>query len=306
VKVRVGFGFGTTAAGGLTGRQWLEAIDSLEELRWDSVWCSERIGLGVPDPLAMMAAVAARTTRLKFGPSVLVLPGRNPVLLAKELATIDQLSNGRLVVAFGLGAPVPSEHELFAVARGERGARTDEAVALIKRLWTEDRVTHGGPFYPVRELTLQPRPVQQPHPDVWFGGHSVPALRRTGRLGDGWLPSFVTPEEYKSKADLVREVAAEHGREIDEEHFGALLAYVPERATADPAPILQAFAARRPEVPAEDVLVTGGRSRLGERLREFIEQGASKFVVVPLVPPHDWRAELAELREAVAAPLEAA
>ena len=304
MKVRVGFGFGTTAAGGLDGQQWLDAIDALEELRWDSVWFSERISLGVPDPLAMMAATAARTTRLKFGPSVLVLPGRNPVLLAKELATIDQLSGGRLVVAFGLGAPIPSEHELFGVARGERAARTDEAVALIKRLWTEERVTHDGPFYPVSELTLQPRPVQQPHPDVWFGGHSIPAVRRTGRLGDGWLPSFVTPEEYKPKADLVREVAAEHGREIDEEHFGALIAYVPDDAAADAGPIIQAFAARRPEVPAEDVIVTGGRSELRDRLERFVDQGASKFVVVPLVPPSDWRAELEQLRTSVAAPLE--
>ncbi|MFN2543443.1 MAG: LLM class flavin-dependent oxidoreductase [Actinomycetota bacterium] len=304
MKIRVGFGFGTTAAGDLDGTRWLELIDACEELGWDSVWFSERITLGVPDPLALMAAVAARTSRLKFGPSVLVLPGRNPVLLAKELATIDQLSGGRLVVAFGLGAPSPSEHELFMVPRGERAARTDEAVALIKRLWTEDTVTHEGPFFPVRGLTLRPKPVQQPHPDVWFGGHSQPALRRTGRLGDGWLPSFVTPEEYKAKADVVREAASDHGREFDEEHFGALVGYVPEGAEQQAGPIVEAFASRRPDVAAEDVIVMDGHRGLDERLEEFIHQGASKFVVVPLVPPGDWRTELATLRRAVAEPME--
>jgi probable F420-dependent oxidoreductase len=304
VKVRVGFGLGTTACAGLEGPEWLSIIDRLEELRWDSVWFSERLSMDVPDPLAMMAAVAARTTRLKFGPSVLVLPGRNPILLAKELATIDQLSGGRVVVAFGLGTPIPSEHEVFFVDRRERAARTDEAVALIKRLWTEDRVTHDGRFYPVGDLTLRPRPVQQPHPDVWFGGHSAPALRRTGRLGDGWLPSFVTPGEYKAKADIVREAAATAGREIDEEHFGALVAYVPVGAAAAAEPIVKPFSARRPDVSPEDVIALDGHRGLRERLEAFVDQGASKFVVVPLVAPQDWRAELAELRAAVAIPLE--
>jgi probable F420-dependent oxidoreductase len=241
---------------------------------------------------------------LKFGPSVLVLPGRNPVLLAKELATIDQLSAGRLVVAFGLGTPVPSEHDVFLVDRTEAAARTEEAVHLMKRLWTEDRVTHDGPFFAVRDLTLKPRPVQQPHPDVWFGGHSTATLRRTGRLGDGWLPSFVTPAEYKAKADVVRETAADAGREIDEEHFGALLAYVPEPTTADAGPIVAALAARRPGVPPDEIVVTAGDRALRDRLEGFVEQGASKFVVVPLVAPIDWPAELEALRQGVAIALE--
>jgi probable F420-dependent oxidoreductase len=304
MKVRVGFGMGTTASAGMVGSRLASIVDGCEEIGWDSIWFSERVTLDVPDPLAMMAFVAGRTRRLKFGPSVLVVPGRNPVLLAKELATIDQLSGGRLVVAVGLGAAVPSEHDVFGVDRKEAAARTEEAVGLMKRLWTEDRVTHEGPFYPVRQLTLRPRPVQQPHPDVWFGGHSAAALRRTGRLGDGWLPSFVTPAEYKQKADVVRETAGQAGREIDEEHFGALVTYVPESATIDPEPIVQAFAARRPSADPREIIALDGPEDLRGKLEAFLQQGASKFVVAPVAPPADWRAELGELWERVVVPLE--
>lgn len=303
MKVRVGFGLGTTACAGLDGETALGIVDACERLGWDSLWVSERVGGDVPDPLALMAAIAGRTRRLKFGPSVLVLPGRNPVLVAKELATIDWLSGGRLVAAFGLGAPFPGERAVFGVARGEAAARTDEAVALIRRLWTEERVTHEGRFYAVRDLTLRPRPVQAPCIDIWFGGHSEAAARRTGRLGDGWLPSFIAPAEYKAKADLVRATAAAAGRGVDEEHYGALVAYVPEGHAAEP--VLSAVAARRPGVDPRDVIVAGGDAELRARIEAFVEQGASKFVVVPALPPADWAEELARLRARVAAPLEA-
>jgi probable F420-dependent oxidoreductase len=304
VKVRVGFGLGTTSSIGLDGGDLRAIVDACEELGWDSIWFSERISVDVPDPLAMMAFVAGRTHRLKFGPSVLVLPGRNPVLLAKELATIDQLSGGRLVVAFGLGAPIPGDRELIGLEPREAALVMDEAVPLIERLWTEDGVTHEGRHFRVRDLTVRPRPVQQPRPDVWFGGHSGPALRRVGRIGDGWLPSFVTASEYKAKADAIRGAAAEAGREVDEEHYGALVTYVPSDATVDAGPVVDAFSRRRPDVDPGEVIATEGLVQLRGMLEGFIEQGASKFVAVPLVAPRDWRAELAELRETVAVPLE--
>jgi len=304
VKIRVGFGLGTTASAGLDGNAWWSVVDACEELGWDSIWFSERATLDVPDPLAMMAAVAGRTRRLKFGPSVLVLPGRNPVLLAKELATIDQLSAGRLVVAFGLGAPVPGDRELLGIDLKDGAAIVDEAVPLMKRLWSEEHVTHQGEHLHVQDLTLRPRPHQQPWPDVWFGGHSKPALRRVGRIGDGWLPSFLAPREYRERADLIRETAAETGREIDEEHYGALVTYVPVEPAGDPRGIVAAFASRRPDVAPEDVIALGGPDDLRARLEAFVQEGASKFVVAPVVAPRDWTAELALLREAVAAPLE--
>lgn len=303
MKVKVGFGLGMTATGGSPGETLLGVIDACEEIGWDSIWFSERVAGDVPDPLAAMAATAARTRKLKFGPSVLVLPGRNPVLLAKELATIDALSGGRFVAAFGLGSNVAPEHEIFAVDRRERAARTDEAAALIRRLWTEDNVTHEGRYYRVRDLTLRPRPAQQdPPPDIWFGGHSDAACRRVGRLGTGWLPSFIAPGEYRAKVDRIRAEAEACGREIEEDHYGALLAYVRDPAAGER--VLELAARRRPEVDPRGVVVIGGDDELRARLEAYIDAGATKFVVVPAGPPPDWREELARLHEKVVRPVE--
>lgn len=282
---------------GLDAETFWSIVDSCEELRWDSIWFSERITGDLIDPLAAMAALAGRTKRIKFGTSVLALPERNPVLLAKELASIDVLSGGRLIPAFGLGT------EAVQFDPVERAARTEEAVTLMKRLWTEGSVTYDGRYFQVSDISIHPRPIQKPHPDVWFGGHSKPALRRVARLGEGWLPSFVTAAEYRGKADTIREMASEAGREIDPEHYGALVPYMADgRAEADA--VLAAVAARRPQVDPHEVIVTDGPKGLRLRLEQFIEQGASKFVVVPALPPRDWSEELALLRDEVAAPLE--
>ncbi|MEA2623992.1 MAG: hypothetical protein QOD06_37 [Candidatus Binatota bacterium] len=302
MKIRVGFGFGTIAGAGFDGETFWKIVDTLEELGWDSLWLSERVGGDLFDPLAGMAALAGRTRKLKFGPSVLVLPGRNPVLLAKELATIDVLSGGRLVAAFGLGVEDPREHALFGVPRDEAPGRTEEAVLLMKRLWSEERVTHEGRYFQVADVTVGPRPVQRPHPDVWFGGHSKAALRRVGELGEGWLPSFVMPGRYRAMADTIREIAARRERRIDEEHYGALVAYFPEGARNVDA-VTALLASRRPALDP-DAVVRGGDDAIRERLEEFAAEGASKFVLVPLDQPRDWQEELARLRETVVRPLE--
>jgi probable F420-dependent oxidoreductase len=304
VKVRVGIGPGIGASAGMGADGFWSLIDACESIGWDSLWFSERVAGDVLDPLAAMGAAIGRSARLKYGTSVLVLPGRNPVLLAKELASLDVLSQGRIIPVFGLGSPLPSEHQLFGVARNERAARTDEAVQLMVRLWTEDNVTFEGRFFSVTDVTLLPKPVQQPHPDVWFGGHSEAACRRVGRLGTGWLPSFVTSAEYKPKVDLIKEVAAKHDREIEEDHYGALVPYIPKGREEAAETILSVIAARRPEVDPADVIVPGGDAELRERLESLVTQGATKFVVVPAVPPLDWGDELQRLYDNVVRPLE--
>jgi probable F420-dependent oxidoreductase len=304
MKIKIGFGLGTTAGAGLDAVRFWEIIDTCESLGWDSIWFSERATGGTFGPIASLAAVAGRTRRLKFGMSVMVLPGRNPVLLAKELSTIDVLSNGRLVAAFGLGVEDAREQAVFAVDRAEAAGRTEEAVTLIRRLWTEDSVTHEGPYFPVRDLRLQPRPVQKPHPDIWFGGHSRAALRRTGQLATGWLPSFITPQEYAAMANTVREIASAAGRRIDKEHFGALIGYLAPEHERAAEPFLRLLAARRPEVDPRTLVVFDTNGALPERIEAYIAAGASKFVLVPLVAPQSWSETLSRLFDTVVRPIE--
>ena len=273
MKVRVGYGLGT---GFFEPAAFADLIDALEASGFDSLWLSERLTGEALDPLVGLAVAAGRTRRLKLGTSVLVLPGRNPVMLAKELATLDRLSNGRLLPAVGLGAPEPAEHVAFGVDRRERGAMFDEALPLIRRLWLEDDVHHSGTYFRVEGVSLRPKPLQTP-PDVWLGGRAPGELRRIGRLGDGWLPSFCTPAEAEEGRAVVEKAAADAGRTMDPEHWGALVIY-----TEGPLPdrLARALAARRPGTDPAAV-VGQGVDGLRARLEEFVNRGFSKLVVVP-------------------------
>jgi probable F420-dependent oxidoreductase len=285
VKVRVGFGLGVQGLRDST--RFGELVDGLESRGFDSLWLSERLTGDAPDPLVGLAFAAGRTKKLKLGTSVQVLPGRNPVDVAKEWASLDRLSGGRALPAFGLGVANPAEQQAFGVARGERAAWFDEALPLVRRLWTEDAVDHDGPRFSYRGLSVRPKPVQQP-PDVWLGGRAKSELRRVGRLGDGWLPSFSTPGEVAAGRVVVEEAAAEAGREIEVEHYGALVIYVRE---AIPDLLAAAIKTRRPDADPTD-LVPVGLPALRAHFERFLEHGFSKLVLVPAHDPASWAAEL--------------
>jgi probable F420-dependent oxidoreductase len=241
-----------------------------------------------------MAYAAGRTTRLKFGMSVMVLPGRNPVLVAKALASLDRLSNGRLLPAFGLGAPNLAEWDAFGVRRQDRAPWFDEALPLLRRLWTEESVDHHGERFDFEGLRVEPRPVQEPL-EVWLGGSAPSELRRVGRLADGWLPSFTTPADVAAGSEVVERTASDHGREIDPEHFGAL---VPYAHTEPSGRIVEAIRSRRPDLDPRDVIPVG-HDAIVELLERFVAAGASKFVLIPLAEPDDWASELGALADKV-------
>jgi probable F420-dependent oxidoreductase len=289
MKVRIGIGLGTQTLVG-DAERFAGFVDALERRGFDSLWLSERLTGPAPDPLMALAVAAGRTRRLKLGTSVLVVPGRNPVVLAKELASLDRLSGGRLLPGVGLGAPVPAEHRAFGVDRRARAGLFDEAIVLMRRLWTEDDVHHDGEHFHVDGVTLRPRPLQQPI-DVWLGGTAPSELRRTGRFGDGWLPSFTVPAEVEAGWAEITRVAADHGREIEAEHLGALVLYT---RGGLPDPIARVVADRRPGLDPREV-VPDGVEGVRRQLERFIGVGASKFVVVPVAEPDDWDTELDEL-----------
>lgn len=292
VKIRIGYGLGTGSTT-TDAVRFGALVDNLEQVGFDSLWLSERVNGPALDPVVGMTFAIARTERLKVGASVMVLPGRNPVLLAKTMASLDQLSNGRLLPAFGLGIANAAEHQAFGVERKERAAWFNEAMPLLHRLWSEDSVTHHGERFHLDDARVNPKPVQEPL-EVWMGGAAPMELRRVGRYSDGWLPSFCTPDDVKEGIDTVNGHAKDAGREIDPEHFGVLVGYtngdIPDR--------LVEFAKRRhPDRDVREVIATP--DTIYERLQAFTEVGASKFVVVPLEEPTDWETEIKDMAERV-------
>jgi len=292
VKVRVGFGLGVQ---GLRDEgRFAQLVDGLEGNHFDSLWLSERVAGDTPDPLIGLSFAAGRTDRLKLGTSVQVLPGRNPALLAKSWASLDRLSNGRALPAFGLGNPVAAEHQAFGVPRDARAPIFDEALPLLRRLWSEDTVDHDGEHFHYQALTVRPKPIQSPL-DVWLGGRAPSELRRCGRLGDGWLASFCTPADCDAGRPVIDEAARSAGRAVDSEHFGAMVTYAHDEV---PDALKTRLAALRPELDPAD-LVPVGVPALRARLVEFVDVGFSKLVLVPLAEPDDWRPELERLADAL-------
>ena len=212
-----------------------------EAAGFDSVWLGEHHNstLLYPAPLVGLAAIAARTRRVRLGTGVLLLPLYHPLAVAEEAAMVDMISRGRLILGIGAGY-APEEFAAFGVSTKERGSRLDEAVPLIQRLWTEDAVHHEGRHYRIGGATLCPRPVQRPRPPIWFAGWVEPAIRRAGRLGDAWLggPSAKL-DELAACVRMYREAKGVWGSSGRDASRGevALMRYVfvadsPERARA--------------------------------------------------------------------------
>lgn len=292
MKVRIGFGFGVRTK--LNDSGFAEVVGALEALRFDSLWLSERIGGGAPDPLVAMSFAAGRTQRLKFGMSVMVLPGRNPIVLAKELATLDRLSNGRLLPAFGLGVADPHEQQAFGVERGARAKMFDEALAVLRGCWSAEPLTHHGEHFHYDNLQVRPKPLQH-HVDVWLGGIAPSELRRVGRLADGWLPSFVTPDDAARGREIIEATCALHHRTIEDDHYGVLVPYANGPV---PDAVLAGLAARRPDLADPSVLIPTGWDALLDTIDRFVAVGTTKFVILPIVEPASPAAWVQHLEEA--------
>jgi probable F420-dependent oxidoreductase len=285
VKVRIGIGARLSSQSGAALRT---LVEDLEELRFDSLWLADILSVPADDPLTGLAYAAGAVAKLKIG-TTMVLPGRNPVRLAKQIATLDQVSAGRLLLTFVFGLRLPTELAAMGVDPAHRGALVDEVLPLLRRLWSEDGVDHDGPAYRYEGITVEPKPLQQPL-DVWLGGNVPSSLRRTGRLADGWLPSMCTPDEVAAGRVVIEEAAAEAGRTIDPEHYGMSIGYI----RGDVSPRLGRLATRRSDAELME-LVPNGTKALRTLLERYIDVGFSKFVVRPLVEPPSWRAELEDL-----------
>lgn len=271
MKVRFGVGLGAD-----TGPAKLsDVVDRLEALGVDSLWFSELVYAEAVDPFIGMAYALARTTKLKVGTSVVVLPGRHPVLVAKQLASLAALAPGRVLPVFGLRSALPAERELFEVPDGKRAAVFDESLRLLRSSLESD-ASFAGEFFTVTTPAVAPRP-ERPL-DIWLGGAAPAAFRRIGRLADGWLGSFLTPAEARRGRERIEEAAAEAGRVVEPDHYGINLAV---SEVGLPAELVTAVRGRRPDVdPAE--LVADGWSQLHRMIDAYLAAGLTKFVVRPV------------------------
>jgi len=299
-KVKLGLGLGAWPFGQLDPGRFLACIDRAEGLGIDSVWLSDRlVGGGVVlEPVVALAVAAGRTRRLKLGTSVLIPALRQPVVLAKELATLDFLSGGRLLLTVGLGLDDPAEFAAAGIAKSERAGRTDEAIDLMRRLWAGAPVTFSGRYFRVENVEIWPKPGRPGGPPVWVGGRSEAALDRTARLGDGWLASSITPDEFAAGRRRIEELLRRYGRTIEPDHYGAYLPFfVAEsrsRAWELAGPYLPR---RRTDVDPAAYSAIGTLADCRAVIDRYLAAGAVKFVLRPVGPPETLGEQLEILAE---------
>lgn len=258
-------------------------VDMADQGGVDSLWQTDRIVSREPilECMTTLAALAGRTKKLKFGMNVVSLALRDPVLVAKQCATIDVLSEGRLLPAFGIGSPMAPEWKALNLDTKTRGAKTDEGLEIITRLWREDKVDFEGKHYKLTGASISPKPVQPDLP-MWIGGGSEAAINRTGRYGTGWQAGPETPDEAGKIVSAIKAAAKTYNRTIDEDHFGAGFPFYFGKAT-DPAPLrmIEAYK-RRTGRDAGRLFAFGDADDIVARVAEYVEQGVEKFVLRPV------------------------
>ncbi|MEE9198698.1 MAG: LLM class flavin-dependent oxidoreductase [Dehalococcoidia bacterium] len=195
-----------------------EFARAVEGLDFDSLWVTEGLANELPalDIMLALGAFVHHTQRITLGTCVVLVPLRNPAILAKQTATLDLLSGGRIVLGVGVGGSQnsnPASFHVCGVSTKERGARCDEALEIMTKLWTGASVSHSGRFYQFQDIFMEPRPIQRPHPPIWAGGAAVGVLRRTARWCDGFVPTAVSAQEYARLWDRVQRFGEEYRRD---------------------------------------------------------------------------------------------
>ena len=263
-----------------------------EDLGFDRVAVGEHVMDGNPPrPTVMglpaMAAAAGATTRLRVLTGIVIAPLYHPVMLAKMVSTVDQISGGRLDFGIGISGQrdTRAEFDALEIPVNTRGRRTDEMLQVMKQLWTEDHVTHHGRFFNFEDVTLLPKTHQQPYPPIWVAGRSDAAIRRAAIAGDGWYPYLFTVNRIRRSNASVREMAEHSGRDLDRFHWGL---NQPTAIDDDPDKALETAVAHvgqryvTPERSADDIAralcITGNAEDCVGAIQERIDAGVRDFV----------------------------
>ena len=262
-----------------------------ETLGFESLWAWDHVLLGanpafpVLDSLSVLTAVAARTSRIKLGTSVLILALRNPVVTAKVLATLDVISNGRLILGTAVGW-YAREFNAVGVPYDRRGRVFERNLKLLLKLWTEESVTEQVDNFNLRNAVLLPKPKQEPHPPVLIGGYAEAVLRRVARLGDGWLTYFYTPEGFTKSWEQIQAFAVEYGRDPDSlTGTNQLAIYVgPPKEEADPP--LREWLTTEWDVASHsdstiEHAIRGTPEECAAQLRPHLETAVHRIILIP-------------------------
>jgi probable F420-dependent oxidoreductase len=264
-----------------------EFASTAERLGFDGLWLGDHLNFHVPvlESLTFLTAIAARTERLKVGTSVYLMPLRHPTLVAKVTSTLDLLSNGRLIFGIGIGGENPPEFYANGIDVRQRASRTDEGLELLKRLWTEANVTHHGRHYQVTEVTLTPRPLQQPHPPIWVGARSEAGLQRAVRAGDGWVSVMVTPARYRLNRQYIEELAHAQGRTLDGFTFAHYAFLYASNDLAAGRRQAVSYLSRLYNQPFDRLIerlgVVGPPEACVEQLQQYIDAGVQYLILAP-------------------------
>ena len=258
-------------------------VDLCDEGRVNSIWQSDRIIESSPslETMSVMAALTGRTSKIKFGMNVASLGLRNPILMAKTCATIDYLSEGRLLPAFGIGSALSRDYTATGTETKGRGKKTDEGLQIMSRLWSEDHVSFHGEYYRLDDTTISPKPIQTPLP-LWVGGSSKQAIERTAKWGTGWQAGIESPDEIALVIQSIKERASELNRTIPEDHFGAGFAFrfgsSEEKIVSQQKEVLS----KRLKKDPSKLMAVGDKDDIVELTNQFLNAGAQKFILRPI------------------------
>jgi probable F420-dependent oxidoreductase len=283
MSVRLGFGLANYPFE--SPRTYFKWAEYLERSGVDSMWQSDRLVStdSYLESISALATLAGCTERIKFGMNAIVVPLRDPLVLAKECATVDYLSNGRLLPMFGVGYPNAAEWAAMGKSPDHRGSIANEMFELMTRLWSEESVDFDGRFFQYRNASIAPRPIQQPIP-LWIGGSSAAAAKRTAQLGSGWIGGAATPQDVGKSIAMIKHELTLAGRSIDNDHYGASIAFrigSPDDDAVKNSPFLRRAGVGN-EIDLNPLFCIGSTQKLIERLREYVAAGASKFVLFPV------------------------
>ena len=301
---RFGIALGAYSAGVPDARDLTEFARTAESVGFDSVQVGDHIQWHAPihEATLVLATFAAATSRVRLASDVIILPLRDPVLIAKTIASLDVLSGGRMIFGIGVGGDHPDEYRVMRIPLTERGSRANEMLEIVRGLFDNERFSYAGRHFTLEDVAIAPRPLQ-PRVPIWVGGSSEGALRRAARHGDGWIGAFVSERKFARLKAQTLELLAEEWRAAEGFTWGAFLFGNLGRDAAQARAAGAAYIDRVYHLPGEEVMtrfgIAGPVEACADRVQSYVDAGADYIVLGPVCGYREWPAQLAAYGELI-------